>query len=62
MELRFDPNGGQKIIDGGDNEDETIYDGELTLICGDEGGNISILNLGRFLKDGEVYAHFKCNF
>ena len=48
MELRFD-RGGQKIIDGGDNEDETIYDGELTLICGDEGGNI-ILNLGRFLR------------
>ena len=58
MELRFDPNGGQKIIDGGDNEDGTIYEGELTLICGDEGGNISILNLGRFLKDAGIEA---CN-
>ena len=37
MELRFDPNAGKKLVDGGDNEDETIYEGELTLVCGDEG-------------------------
>ena len=44
------------MVDGGDNEDETIYEGELTLVCGDEGGNVTILDLGRFLRDVGIEA------
>ena len=56
MDLRFDPHAGKKLVDGGDNEDETIYEGELTLVCGDEGGNVTILDLGRFLRDVGIEA------
>ena len=49
MELVYNEDGGSEIVDG-------VHEGSLTLVCGDEGGNICTLDLGGFLRDSNITA------
>jgi WD40 repeat protein/Ca2+-binding EF-hand superfamily protein len=51
METLFNPDGGVEIADG-------VKEGTLQLVCGDEGGNVAVLDLGGFLKAAGITA---CN-